>query len=216
MKIQKFLHSCIALEEQGSRILIDPGEFSLIEKKIALEQLPASDIILLTHEHSDHYFAPVIKALLEKKQGRILTNMSVSRLLKNEGIASDIVAEGSSASIPPFLISGVRAPHGEIPTLAPENIGFLINSKVFHPGDSLAFDLPLSPDVLLLPISAPWLTLAHALRAAIRVRPKIVVPIHDAIIKDFMLERMYKIAENMLKPEGIVFRPLALGETLET
>lgn len=49
-----------------------------------------------------------------------------------------------------------------------------------------------------------------------RLQPKIVIPIHDTIIKDFMLQRMYDL---MLKPileqQGIRFKPLALGEQYE-
>ena len=38
-KIQKLLHSCLLIEESGKRILIDPGDYCFIEKKITPEQL---------------------------------------------------------------------------------------------------------------------------------------------------------------------------------
>ena len=69
----------------------------------------------------------------------------------------------------------------------------------------------------MLPIAGPWLRLIDALAYAKKLQPRTVIPIHDGIIRNFMLQRMY---DNMCHPQfeeaGIEFRPLAPHEFLET
>jgi len=83
-----------------------------------------------------------------------------------------------------------------------------------HPGDSLAFSLNQPIEVLALPITAPWLTIKDAVETAIKIKPKVVIPIHDAIMKDFMLQRIYNVAQERFSEAGIKFAPLELGEKL--
>ncbi len=215
MKIRKFLHSCIFIEHGDSSILIDPGEFSFIEGKFAPADIPAADAVFLTHEHSDHYFPSALTVITGKRKSRIVTNGSVATLLAKEGISAEVLAPGQTTVVGSFSIEAIEAPHGTLPVSVPENVGYFINGTVFHPGDSLTFTLSKNPKVLLLPITAPWLAMANAVETALRIKPEIAVPIHDAIMKDFMLARIYGLAERILRGAGIEFRPLAPGETLE-
>ncbi|MEK7554464.1 MAG: MBL fold metallo-hydrolase [Patescibacteria group bacterium] len=216
MIIKKFLHSCIYLESGSSSLIIDPGEFSFIEKMIVPEDLPAADAVLISHEHSDHYFPAALRALDAKRKIRIITHQCITSLLEEvKMMSSEVLLADSKIQIGSFSITGIKAPHGSLPIPAPENIGFLINNKIFHPGDSLDFTLAEHLDVFFLPIAAPWLTTTKAIETALRIKPKVVIPIHDAIIKDFMLTRIYGMAERTLKSAGIAFKSLGLGETFE-
>ena len=49
MKITKFGHSCLLVEENGVRILFDPGSYSTAQNDVK-----NIDVVLITHEHSDH------------------------------------------------------------------------------------------------------------------------------------------------------------------
>ncbi len=57
--------------------------------------------------------------------------------------------------------------------------------------------------------------LSDALAFAKKLKPKKVIPIHDVILKDFALDRIYTIVQTKLKEAGIEFYPLKLGEKLE-
>lgn len=48
MKITKFGHCCLLIEEKGVRLLTDPGTYS-----DGFEHLKV-DAVLITHEHQDH------------------------------------------------------------------------------------------------------------------------------------------------------------------
>jgi L-ascorbate metabolism protein UlaG (beta-lactamase superfamily) len=51
MKITKYGHCCLLIEERGIRILTDPGAFTANIHS----SLTGIDVILYTHEHADHY-----------------------------------------------------------------------------------------------------------------------------------------------------------------
>ena len=211
MIIKKFLHSCIVLENEGKRLLLDPGAFSFIEKKVSSADIGNVDAILVTHKHIDHYFPEALKALQSKQSVPVIANEEVCALLEREGIQGSIIKEEESIKIASFRIKALKAPHEPIPGECPHNLAFSINETVLHPGDS--FRTGDQCEVLLLPIAGPWCRLVDAINFAQRISPKKVVPIHDAVIKEFMLERMYQVCESKLEP-AITFHPLRLGEQL--
>lgn len=214
MIIKKFLHSCLLIESKGQRLLIDPGEFSFVEGLLKPEDIPAPDVLLLTHEHSDHFFPEVFPKIFKNKKPQIIAHGRLAQLLKEKNYESTTIKAGTTITAGGFTLTGIHAPHGPLIVTPPENICFLINNKVLHPGDSLTFSLYQPVEVLALPIAAPWLILKDAVETAIKIKPKIVIPIHDAIMKDFMLNRIYAMAEKKFSEAGIEFKPLKLGESL--
>jgi len=49
MNITKFGHSCLFVEEQELRIIVDPGTYSTMQNG-----LHDIDVLIITHEHEDH------------------------------------------------------------------------------------------------------------------------------------------------------------------
>ncbi len=69
MKITKYGHCCLFVEEQGLRILIDPGMFT--EGKHPVENI---DVLLITHEHQDHCHVPSVQTILKNSpQAKVYT-----------------------------------------------------------------------------------------------------------------------------------------------
>jgi L-ascorbate metabolism protein UlaG (beta-lactamase superfamily) len=70
MKITKLGHSCLLVEEKGVNILLDPGVFSS-----DYQQLQNVDVLLITHEHSDHFDLNGVKKLIANSPNlKIFTN----------------------------------------------------------------------------------------------------------------------------------------------
>ena len=61
MKVKKFPQSCILIETNGTKILIDPSSVKYDEK--FKKDWKTADAILITHRHSDHINASVVKEL---------------------------------------------------------------------------------------------------------------------------------------------------------
>ena len=107
MKITKFGHCCLLIEENGVRILTDPGTYSTQQNEVK-----NIDFVLITHEHSDHFHIDSLKALLKNNpQAKIVTNKSVGALLEKDGIAFSVVENGQNSDANGVLIEGFGNDH---------------------------------------------------------------------------------------------------------
>src|SRR3989344_8469945 len=94
MKLHKFLHSCILIESGAERLLIDPGEFSFVEGLLSPEDLPPIDIVLLTHEHGDHYNPDILRTISLRKKPHIVTHKFLQAALGAISIDAEVLAPG--------------------------------------------------------------------------------------------------------------------------
>jgi len=210
MKITKFGQCCLLAEENGARILVDPGNYSTQQNN-----LKNIDIVLITHNHQDHFDLDSLKIVLKNNpQTKIITNKSVGAILEKEGIASSIVEGGQSLIEKGILIEGFGQNHALIHSSIPliQNTGYFVAGKLFYPGDALT-NPKRQIEVLALPVSAPWERLAESIDYALELKPKICFPVHDAGIKAPGV--YYRIPLKVLEPKGIKFIPLEIDKEYE-
>ncbi len=200
----------MVLEEAGVRFLIDPGAYSTGQKEVRDVDVP-----LITHEHPDHLDVQSLKIVLQNNpQVGIFTNASVANILKKEGISSKTISDGERIVVKDVSIVGVGVKHAEIYPTIPlvDNTGFLIADRFFYPGDALTVP-PKAVEILALPVSAPWTTIAGIIDYARAVRPKICFPVHDGMLK--FLGPVHRLPETLLGPLGISFTVFEEGKTYE-
>lgn len=171
LTITKFIHSCLLIEYDGRKILVDPGEYSLFYADAILATGKMREIII-THDHADHFSLEFVKQLAAASpEARITTTNSVVNHLQATGI-QNITIE-SSEDIKTF-----PARHEDISfAMAPDNVGVHILDKLTHPGDSHSFTE--SKQILAMPMTAPWGSMKHAVDKILELRPEKVIPIHD-------------------------------------
>ncbi len=207
MKITKFGHCCLLIEEAGLKILTDPGDYTTGQN-----QVTGVNIILITHEHSDHLHIPSLKMVLQNNPlAKVVTNRSVGLLLDKENIPYAVVEDEQSLTEQGVLLEAFGRKHHFIYEGVPElaNTGYFINHKLFYPGDALTNpDKPV--EILALPLLAPWLKFTEAVDYAKLVKPKTCFPVHDGMLK--MPGNFYKFPQTRLEPLGIKFIPLEIGE----
>lgn len=221
MRITKYGHSCLFIEEGQARILIDPGNYVFKDVPLKPEDLPECNVLLLTHPHPDHVDPEAIKRLQgtsSKEQGTklILTNAGVQKVLREHKIESEVLARGEERTVHGVTIRAIACDHGHIADHIPlpEHIGFLIAGKLFHPGDCVAPSEEVQCDILAVPVVAPWMAVREGLEFVKKLKPRFAIPIHDAIVK-WPETPWYKIFETGLKDTGIEFVPLKIGEARE-
>lgn len=205
MKTTKFNHSYLLVEEGGKVFLLDPGEYSLdLLKQTIFSQL---DYILITHEHFDHFSLPFIKELFIKfPQVKIITTQSIVGILEKEGVRATFGGDKH--------ITVTAIPHEKIWMGNPvENVMFTINNKLSHPGDSLTFDK--TAEILCLPISGPWCNTTQAVELAEKLKPKIIIPIHDWHWKDEVRISMQQRLKEYFQQKGIGCKVMGNGKTIE-
>ncbi len=217
MKIQKLLHSCLLIEDNGKRILIDPGSWSFGEGFLNIDTVGKIDAVFITHSHQDHFNAKNIGAFVTRDACKVYANTEIAALLTAQNIPVTTIKIPETISVGNNVVTSVEAPHGRLPFPPDLNNGFYINHKVFTPGDSFTFEKNLIdvPEVLALPILAPWGTFTEAIELALRLKPKHIIPVHDALIADIFRPRMHQMCVDLLTPAGITVHALKPGEILE-
>lgn len=210
MKIKKIGHCCLLIQTNTVTILTDPGSYSPLQNT-----LTKIDIILITHEHQDHFHIDSVKEVLHNNRDvKIITNGSVGKLLAEENIAFEVVAEGDRNEAYGVLIEGYGHLHAEIykTWCGVENTGYFIDGKLFYPGD--AFFNPNRPvDILALPVAGPWMKISEALDYCLEIRPRVAFPVHDGILKHSGM--MHRVFAKILPENGIEFVPMIEGDEKE-
>lgn len=181
MRLTKKTHACIRLEKDGQTLVIDPGTFS--EEDAAV----GADVILVTHEHLDHFNEDRLRAALEANPAAgIWTLRSVAEKISaafpgrvhTVGHGDTFTAAGFDVQVHGELHAVI---HPDIPRIT--NVGYLVDGSVFHPGDALT--VPGYPvETLLLPVQAPWSKISEVIDYVREVKPRRALDIHDALLTD--------------------------------
>jgi len=181
MKIAKYGHCCLLIEENGLRILTDPGAYSSGQSEAR-----GVDVVLITHEHADHlHMDSLLEVLKNNPAAKVVTNTAVGKLLSEAGIEFSILEHGQSREFGGILFEGFGDQHAEIyqKLWLVQNTGYFIGNKLFYPGDALTN--PGKPvEVLALPVAGPWLRISESIDYAKTLKPKTCFPVHDGMFKN--------------------------------
>jgi len=187
MRITHLGHSTLLVEAGGARVLLDPGSLTP-----GWEDLRGLDAVVVTHAHPDH---------LDPAEGRFEALRAGSpgvRVLAEPQTAAgarwgaEALPAGTTtrvADLPLRAVGGEHAViHEDVPLIG--NVGVLLGGELdgsgaepvlFHPGDAYSA-VPEGVDVLAAPLTAPWTSLQETVAFTRAVDPRLVVPIHDAIV----------------------------------
>ncbi len=213
MKITKFGHCCLLIEEKGVRVLTDPGAYTTEQN-----DLKNIDVVLITHEHIDHFHVDSVKKILENNpEAQIITNSSVNALLEKEGITgAQIVEDTQSFEYKGINFTGFGKEHEEIYKERGRvmNTGYFVADKLYYPGDSF-FVPDVKVDVLALPVGGGWLRIRDAINFALTVNPRLVFPVHDIMYNEIGIAITKRHPQDVLKENGINFVTLDLGKEYE-
>ncbi|MET8578359.1 MBL fold metallo-hydrolase [Streptomyces sp. NPDC005012] len=182
MRFIKKSHSCVRLEKDGGVLVVDPGSFT------EEDAVSGADAVLVTHEHPDHFDEGRLRAALEgNPAAEIWTLASVADQLSaafpgrvhTVGSGDAFSAAGFDVQVHGELHAVI---HPDIPRVT--NVGFLVDGRVFHPGDALTVPEGASVETLLLPVQAPWSKISEVIDYVREVRPLRAYDVHDALLTD--------------------------------
>jgi L-ascorbate metabolism protein UlaG (beta-lactamase superfamily) len=209
MRISHLGHSCLLVEYDDTRILLDPGtlsdDFDFVEDV---------DAIVVTHQHPDHLDVDRLPTLLKANpDARRLVEPSSVGVLAAAGVTAEPFAAGESTALGSVTMAGVGGLHAvihrEIPRIG--NTGIVLTAEgsptVFHPGDMID-TAPDGIDLLAVPLAAPWCAFKETAEFVRSVVPAVAVPIHDAIVSPAG-RAIYLRQTAALAPAGTILRDLA-------
>ncbi len=211
MRLVKFGHACVRLEHDGAALVLDPGVFT------EPEAVDGATAVLITHEHPDHYSADHLR----RTEAPVFTIESVAAKIREDApdVAERLTVVSPDEALDPGLpVRVVGEKHAVIHPEMPhfDNSGYLLDvggTTVFHPGDALTVP-EADVDLLLLPVSAPWLKVSECIDYGRDVGAPRSVAIHDKIYSDAGLGIVDGHLDRMLGERGQSYTRLQPGQEL--
>ncbi|WP_371534872.1 MBL fold metallo-hydrolase [Streptomyces sp. NBC_00466] len=211
MRLTKYGHACVQVEQDARRLVIDPGGLT------DPAALHGASAVLVTHEHFDHFSEAALRAAADADSGlEIWTNAAVAEQLDGLGGRVHRVGDGDVFTAAGFEVqvhgTWHAVIHPDIPRVT--NIGFLIDGTVFHPGDALTVPNQPGLGTLLLPVHAPWSTVGHLVDYVREVAPKRTYAIHDGALNDTGIAMVGGLLGEHGPGIGAPYTRLATGDTV--
>jgi L-ascorbate metabolism protein UlaG (beta-lactamase superfamily) len=182
LKITFIGHATLMFEYQGKVIHVDP-----VGSAADYSKLPKADIILVTHDHFDHFDPKAIKILQKGSTRLLLTKACAEKIaggtiMKNGDVLT--VDNLKIEAVPAYNIVNKR-PDGE--PFHPKGVGngYVINfdkTRVYVAGDTEntpEMKQLKKIDIAFLPMNLPYtMTPEMVADAALAIQPKILYPYH--------------------------------------
>lgn len=175
MRVTKYEHACLRIDEAEETLLIDPGSFTT-----PVHDLGNTVGVVITHEHPDHWTPEHFDRILRAAPGTpIFAPAGVARAA--EGYEITVVAPGDIVEVGDFTLRFFGGEHAIIHSSLPpvENLGVLVNDELYYPGDSYAVPAGVDVDTLAAPLGAPWLRIGDAMDFVLAVQPRRAFGTHD-------------------------------------
>lgn len=208
MKITKYQHACLVLEENNELLVIDPGVLA------QLPELKEVVAVVVTHIHPDHMHVANLQKLAH-------ANPDLTLFASDEVIAEldklkvkKVVVNNDSVQVGQFTLEFFGQDHAVIYQQVPcQNRGLLVNEQLYYPGDS--FTLPEKPvRDLAFPAAAPWMKVSEAAEFIKSVKPKRAFPTHNGTLSEFGEQVNYHYIKQVIEEIGAEFVYLEPGTSL--
>ena len=209
MDLTKHTHATVVLREGDRTLVIDPGAYT----PNSAELVAGTNAVLVTHDHPDHFDAGVLTAALDAQpELRVWAPADVVAEVGEHDGRVTTVSAGDTFQAAGFDVAAFGGDHAVIHADVPgmSNVGFLVDGKVFHPGDSY-FVPEARIETLLVPTSGPWAKLGELVDFVRAVAPTRAVQIHDLMLSEVGKQSFAQFAGQLT---GTELTTLADGDTI--
>ncbi|MRG58749.1 MBL fold metallo-hydrolase [Agromyces sp. CFH 90414] len=213
MRLTKLEHSALVIDDSGALLFIDPGKFTT-----PITEAAGAVAVVITHQHDDHWTPEQLRRIGDVNPDlRVFGPAGVVRAAREQGIDVEEVHAGDRVEVGPFRLRFFGGQHAVIHASIPviDNLGVLVDEKLYYAGDSFTVPEGVEVDVLAVPAAAPWMKIAEAIDYVLEVAPKRAFPTHEMLLsragKDLSNTRLTWAVEQ----GGGTFAPLEPGDTLD-
>ncbi len=187
INFKRFVQSCLLFQTKDTVLYADPLRLQ--------DNLPKADIILITHHHDDHCSKEDVEKIKKENTVIIAPKLASEKL----NMATNIIEPEKSINVKGIEIRAVQAyninkfrqpglpfhPKGD-------GVGYVFslnNTKIYVAGDT-DFIPEMKTlnhiDIAFLPIGGTYtMDVDEAVQAVSSIKPKMVVPIHYGVLKDY-------------------------------
>lgn len=211
MRVTKFEHAALRIDESGDTLIIDPGAFTT-----PLDDLTDLVAVVLTHEHPDHWTPEHLDRILRDAPGTpIFAPAGVAAAAPDYEIT--VVSPGDTVTAGRFTLRFFGGDHAVIHSSLPsiQNVGVLVNDGLYYPGDSYAVPEGVDVDTLAAPLGAPWLKIGEAMDFVLAVKPRRAFGVHDMTLSVIGRDMHRQRLEWATEQDGGEFFRLDPGDSLD-
>ncbi|WP_448005067.1 MBL fold metallo-hydrolase [Agromyces bauzanensis] len=178
MRLTKLEHAALVIEDSGDKLYIDPGKFTT-----PITESAGTVAVVITHQHDDHW--------TPEQLGRIVDANPEVRIFGPAGVAAaasgfpvETVAAGDEVAVGPFRMRFFGGRHAQIHSSIPivDNVGVLVNDRLYYAGDSFTVPEGVDVEVLAAPAGAPWMKIAESMDYVMAVAPRRAFPTHEMVL----------------------------------
>ena len=116
-------------------------------------------------------------------------------------------------SIP--ITADIEAGYGQDDSSCVDNVGYLVDANVYHPGDSLIVPNGVNVQTLLVPIHAPWSKVGEVVDFVICVRGPQAFSVHDGLLNEMGRGLVEGHVTRIGAKYGTAYRHLSSGDSVE-
>jgi L-ascorbate metabolism protein UlaG (beta-lactamase superfamily) len=220
MKITKHAQSCFYIETANTNLLLDPGTYVFNEEKMNPADFKETDLIIITHEHHDHFDWDNIQKIMDISGCSILGTPAICQIVNEKYPDRGInISAGIKHNVAGgIVIEGFPSIHGPLPNgkTPPIVSGVVINdgeTSFYSPGDSINLNTNVVADVIATPICGQVVMDIKTAKLQLgEAKPGIAIPIHydnpnyPVNVRDFV---------EVMKDTAVEVRTLKWGESTE-
>lgn len=210
MNITKYEHAFLDISNNNDRLLIDPGVFTK-----QLTDFTNVTAVVITHVHADHFSAEVLGTIIASNPDvTIFGTQEVADAFKEHPV--EVPKLGIARQIASFTLEFFGQYHEMIDPQTPvvQNIGVLVNERLYYPGDSFTL-CPKPFSVLATPNSAPWLRIGETVPLIEGSNCKTIFPTHNGLLSAAGEQATNNWLQKFAERYNKIFKNLEIGESLE-
>ncbi len=186
MKTEKLIQNLHWLGHDSFR-LDGPPVIYFDPWKLKDKKLPTADLILVSHQHSDHCSPDDVKHVSGPDTIVVASALAADKLPGAQAVApgETLSAAGVEiAAVPAYNVNKFRSPGVPFHPQEDQHVGYIVtldNTRLYFAGDTDAIPEmeDFNCDIALLPVSGTYvMTVEEAVEAANMLKPQIAVPMH--------------------------------------
>lgn len=180
MKITKFGHACLLIEQDDTHLMIDPGSFTKLP-----ENLPSIDAVIVSEEHYDHLNVDNLQKVASASPDlRVFTTQSVTQTIANHDFSVQAITDETTIDIGSLKITLKPVEHATVYQKSPcTSLTIAINNDLYYPSDSFTVT-DQQFKLLALPTSGPWFKVSEAIEFANSVSSDMIITTHNGLNSD--------------------------------
>jgi L-ascorbate metabolism protein UlaG (beta-lactamase superfamily) len=194
--IHPFHHASMLITWNGKHILVDPaplfGAPQPADITAEYKAVPTPDLILVTHEHPDHFNVPILEAVTGADTVLVTCQDVADKLPADLKAKTKVMANGDGMTVKGVPVTAVAAynttqDRAKFHPEARHDNGYVLTlggKRIYIAGDTeetREMKALKDIDVAFLPMNLPYtMTIEQAVQAVKDFRPKVVYPYHYA------------------------------------